>query len=70
MFSYIFNFVENLLHISLFIALIPNFFYTIPSGGSRIVVVAVHGLIYSFGFMILHIIFSVKRITACAKSII
>jgi hypothetical protein len=68
MFSFIFNFVENLLHITLFILLIPRFFFTIPSGGENMAVVAIHGLIYSFGFMLLHIMFSAKRIVKCAKS--
>jgi hypothetical protein len=70
MFSFIFNLFENLLHITLFILLIPTFFFTIPPGGKKIAVVAVHGLIYSFGFMLLHIIFSSKRIVNCLKSML
>lgn len=70
MFSFIFNIVEKLLHIILFILLIPRIFYTIPSGGEKLAVVAVHGLIYSFGFMLLHILFSTKRIVKCIKSML
>jgi len=69
MFSFIFNFFENLLYVALFIVFIPGFFFTLPPESEKIVVVAVHGLLYSFAFMLLHIMFSTKRIAKCAISI-
>ena len=49
--------------------MIPDFFFKIPSNGSRIIVALVHGLIYSIAFVILDIIFNMKRIFLCAKSL-
>lgn len=68
MFEFIFNITRNLLFIVLFIVLIPDFFFKLPPRGSKIMVVLVHGLIYSAAFVILHIIFSMKRIYLCIKS--
>ena len=65
----IFNFTKNFLFIFLFIIMIPDFFFKIPSNGSRIIVALVHGLIYSIAFVILDIIFNMKRIFLCAKSL-
>jgi hypothetical protein len=48
--------------------MIPDFFFTLPPGGSRIMVALVHGLIYSIAFVILDVLFNSKRIFLCAKS--
>ena len=56
MLEFIFNFTKNFLFIFLFIIMIPDFFFKIPSNGSRIIVALVHGLIYSIAFVILDII--------------
>lgn len=69
MFSAIFNFVENLIYVSVFIVFIPRFFFTLPPRGEKMAVVAVHGLLYSLAFMIIHIIFSTRRIAKCAVSV-
>jgi hypothetical protein len=69
MLEFIFNFTKNLLFIFLFIIMIPDFFFKIPSKGSRIIVALVHGLIYATAFVILDIIFNSKRIYLCAKSL-
>lgn len=65
----ILNFTKNFLFIFLFIIMIPDFFFKIPNNGSRVIVALVHGLIYSIAFVILDIIFSMKRIYLCAKSL-
>lgn len=69
MLEFILNFTKNLLFIFLFIIMIPDFFFKIPSNGNRIVVALVHGLIYATAFVILDIIFNSKRIYLCAKSL-
>ena len=68
MLEFIFNFTKNFLFIFLFIIMIPDFFFKIPSNGTRIIVALVHGLIYAGAFVILDIIFNSKRIYLCAKS--
>ena len=68
MIGVIFNFKQTLLFIFLFIIMIPDFFFKIPSNGTRIIVALVHGLIYAGAFVILDIIFNSKRIYLCAKS--
>ena len=68
MIGVIFNFTQTLLFIFLFIIMIPDFFFKIPSNGTRIIVALVHGLIYAGAFVILDIIFNSKRIYLCAKS--
>jgi hypothetical protein len=68
MIGVIFNFTQTLLFIFLFIIMIPDFFFKIPSNGTRIIVSLVHGLIYAGAFVILDIIFNSKRIYLCAKS--
>lgn len=69
MLDFIFNFTQNFLFIILFIIMIPDFFFKIPSNGSRIMVSLVHGLIYAGAFVILDIIFNMKRIYLCIKSL-
>jgi hypothetical protein len=69
MFDFIFNFTKNFLYIVLFILLIPDFFFTIPPNGSRIMVSLVHGAIYAAAFVLLDVFFSMKRIYLCAKSL-
>lgn len=64
----IFNFTRSFLFIFLFIIMIPDFFFQIPKNGSRIIVSLVHGLIYATAFVILDILFNMKRIYLCAKS--
>ena len=49
--------------------MIPDFFFQIPKNGSRIIVSLVHGLIYATAFVILDILFNMKRIYLCAKSL-
>jgi hypothetical protein len=49
--------------------MIPDFFFRIPNNGSRIIVALVHGLIYAAAFVILDILFNMKRIYLCAKSL-
>ena len=69
MFGIILNISRNILFIILFIILIPDFFFKIPSSGSRIIVALVHGLIYSVAFILLDILFNMKRIYLCIKSL-
>jgi hypothetical protein len=69
MLNFIFNFTKNFLFIFLFIIMIPDFFFRIPNNGSRIIVALVHGLIYAAAFVILDILFNMKRIYLCAKSL-
>jgi hypothetical protein len=69
MFGIILNISRNILFIVLFIILIPDFFFKIPSNGSRIIVALVHGLIYSVAFVLLDIMFNMKRIYLCIKSL-
>lgn len=69
MLDFILNFIRNLLFITLFILLIPDFFFKLPPNGSKIMVPLVHGLIYSAAFVLLDILFSMKRIFLCAKSL-
>ena len=69
MFEFIFNFTRNFLFIFLFILFIPDFFFQIPKNGSRVMVSLVHGLIYASAFVILDILFNMKRIYLCAKSL-
>lgn len=69
MFGIILNISRNILFIILFIILIPDFFFKIPSNGSRIIVALVHGLIYSVAFILLDIMFNMKRIYLCIKSL-
>ena len=69
MLDFIFNFTRNFLYITLFILLIPDFFFTLPPNGSKIMVSLVHGLIYSAAFHLLDVMFSMKRIYLCAKSL-
>jgi hypothetical protein len=68
MFGAIFNFFESLIYITLFIVFIPSFFFTLPSGGKKMTVAAVHGILYSLAFMIIKIIFNSKRIAICAAT--
>jgi hypothetical protein len=68
MLSVIFYIIRILIYFTLFIVLIPDFFFLLPKGGDKLVTSLVHGLLYSTGFIILYIIFSIKRIYACAKS--
>ena len=49
--------------------MIPDFFFQIPNNGSTIMVSLVHGLIYAAAFVILDILFNMKRIYLCAKSL-
>ena len=69
MLEFIFNFTKNFLFIFLFIIMIPDFFFQIPNNGSKIMVSLVHGLIYAAAFVILDILFNMKRIYLCAKSL-
>lgn len=68
MFGAVFDFFETVIYIILFILFIPNFFFTLPPGGNKIIVAAVHGLLYSLAFMIIKIIFNSKRIALCVAS--
>jgi hypothetical protein len=65
----IFNFTRTLIYIIVFILLIPDFFFKLPPNGSKIIVSLVHGLIYSAAFVLLDILFSMKRIYLCVKSL-
>lgn len=69
MFDLIAAFTRNFLFIALFIVFIPGFFFQLPANGSKIVVAAVHGVLYSLAFMILEINFNLKRIYLCIKSL-
>lgn len=69
MLDFIFNFTRNFFYIALFIVLIPDFFFTLPPNGSKIMVSLVHGLIYAAAFVLLDILFSMKRIYLCIKSL-
>ena len=69
MFDLIAAFTKNFLFIALFIVFIPGFFFQLPATGSKIVVAAVHGVLYSLAFMILEINFNLKRIYLCIKSL-
>lgn len=68
MLAKIFNFFQSLIYIVIFILFIPDFFFKIPKDGDRKTVAAIHGLIYSLLFVIIHIIFSSKRIALCSAS--
>ena len=65
----IFNFTRSLIYIVVFILLIPDFFFKLPPNGSKIMVSLVHGLIYAAAFTLLDILFNMKRIYLCAKSL-
>jgi hypothetical protein len=65
----IFNFTRTLIYIIVFILLIPDFYFKLPPNGSKIIVSLVHGLIYSAAFVLLDILFSMKRIYLCVKSL-
>ena len=69
MLGFIFNITRNLIYIGLFILFIPDFFFTLPENGSRVMVSLVHGLLYAAAFTLLSIIFNMKRIYLCAKSL-
>jgi hypothetical protein len=69
MFDFILNFTRTILFIFLFILCIPDFFFQLPKDGSKYVVAAVHGAIYAAAFTLLEIIFNMKRIYLCAKSL-
>jgi hypothetical protein len=69
MFDLIAAFTRNFLFIVLFIVFIPDFFFQLPKSGSKMTVAAVHGILYAVSFVILEIIFNLKRIYACAKSL-
>ena len=69
MLGFIFNFTRYLIYIGLFILFIPDFFFTLPNNGSRVMVSLVHGLLYAAAFTLLSIMFSMKRIYLCAKSL-
>ena len=69
MIDFIFNSIRSLIYIFVFILLIPDFFFKLPPNGSKIMVSLVHGLIYAAAFVILDILFNMKRIYLCAKSL-
>jgi hypothetical protein len=69
MLGYIFNITRTFLFITLFIIFIPDFFFQLPPNGSKIVVSLVHGLLYAVAFVLLDVMFSMKRIYLCAKSL-
>jgi len=69
MLGFIFNFTRSLIYIVVFILLIPDFFFKLPPNGSKIMISLVHGLIYAAAFVLLDILFSMKRIYLCAKSL-
>ena len=69
MLGHIFNIFRILIYVTLFIVIIPDFFFTIPPSGSKVLIVAVHGLIYAGAFVLLDIIFNSKRIFLCIKSL-
>ena len=60
--------MKHIMFTVLFIVFIPGFFFQIPSGGSKMTVAAVHGLIYALVYTILEVIFSMKRIAMCAST--
>jgi hypothetical protein len=66
--SFIVNIIKKILFITLFIVFIPDFFFEIPKGGSKIGVAALHGLIYSLLYVLIEVIFSMKRIIMCSAS--
>ena len=69
MLGFIFNFTRYLIYIVLFILFIPDFFFTLPENGSRVMVSLVHGLLYAAAFTLLSIMFNMKHIYLCAKSL-
>ena len=69
MLGYIFNITRSFFFIALFIIFIPDFFFQLPPNGSKIMVSLVHGLLYAIAFVILDVMFSMKRIYLCAKSL-
>uniref|UniRef100_A0A6C0EXG5 Uncharacterized protein n=1 Tax=viral metagenome TaxID=1070528 RepID=A0A6C0EXG5_9ZZZZ len=69
MFDLIAKFTRIFLFVALFIVFIPGFFFQLPSSGSKLTVAAVHGVLYSLAFVILEIIFNLKRIYLCIKSL-
>ena len=69
MFDLIAAFTRNFLFIALFIVFIPGFFFQLPKSGKKIVVAAVHGVLYSLAFVVLEILFNLKRIYLCIKSL-
>jgi len=68
MFDLIVKFIRIFLFVALFIVFIPGFFFQLPKSGKKIVVAAVHGVLYSLAFVILEILFNLNRIYACIKS--
>lgn len=68
MFDLIAKFIRIFLFVALFILFIPGFFFQLPKSGSKLIVAAVHGVLYSLAFVILEIIFNLKRIYLCIKT--
>ena len=68
MFDLIVKFIRIFLFVALFIVFIPGFFFQLPKSGKKIVVAAVHGVLYSLAFVVLEILFNLKRIFLCIKS--
>ena len=66
--SFIVNIIKKTLFIILFIVFIPDFFFEIPKGGSKKAVAALHGLIYALIFVLIEVIFSMKRIIMCSAT--
>lgn len=66
--GFILNTIKKILFITLFIVFIPDLFFEIPNGGSKKTVAALHGLIYSLLFVLIELIFSMKRIIMCSAT--
>ena len=66
--GFILNIIKKILFIVLFFIFIPDFFFEIPKGGSKIAVAALHGLIYSLIYVLIEVIFSMKRIIMCSAT--
>jgi hypothetical protein len=69
MLSGIFNKVKLFINIAVFIIFIPELLFTLPKGGSRAAVAAVHGVLYSLCYIFLTIIFDWKNIKGCIMSL-
>ena len=61
--------VSKLINTIAFIIFIPDLLFTLPKSGSRKVVAAVHGILYSLLYMLLTIASDKQNIKKCIESL-
>ncbi len=59
------KFLKRLIYIFVFISFIPRFFFQLPKDGSKLAVAAVHGLLYALAYVLIEMLFNLKRIGKC-----